>query len=359
MSKLVTPAVARIAAIALFGVGAPAIAQVLVTGDEDFGLNRPPSLLEYATDQAQLFSSATAVSTYAGSRRAPAIECNESFAFWSCREEFDGGDVFTPGNRVTSETTGSNIVSAQRDAFDFPRTDFGQAESRARAAADFGKLRAEAYAANSYFWEETRVLSSEVPDTRTITGSATALAFATSRSTEVLTPTADGSITLQFSVTQHPASFSPPYSNFPIREAFEGFGGGALDVQVFNLDSPVIYLDGERDVEGFELVGQASDGRDTPGTTFFDLTLNLVGGQRYSIISQLFVEAQFDAAVDFFGTASLDRILIEPGQVLAFGSGTAYDIALVPVPAALPMLLGGLGLLGVASRRRRGAATGG
>jgi hypothetical protein len=332
-------------AAALIVLGTPAAQAEFIGG-------APPSLLEYATDQAQLYSRALAISTYEGSRRAPSIECNESFAFWSCREEFDGGDAFTPGNRVDSETTGSNIVSAQRDAFDFPGTDFGQAESRARAAADFGKLRAEAYAANSYFWEETRILSSEVPDTRTIIGSATARAFATSRSVEVLTPLADGSITLQFSVSRHPASFSPPYSNFPIREPFDGSGDGVLEINVFNLDSPVLYEQSERVIEGFELVGEASEGRDTPGTTFFDLTLNLVGGQRYSIISQLSVDAQFDAAVDFFGTASLDRILIEPGQALTFGSGTAYDIAVVPVPAALPMLLGGLGLLAAGVRRR-------
>lgn len=102
---------------------------------------------------------------------------------------------------------------------------------------------------------------------------------------------ADGSITLQFSVTRHPPSFSPPFSIFPNNEPFDGFGGGALDVQVFNLDAPVLYLFSEQEIAGFELVGEASEGRDTPGTTFFDLTLNLVGGQRYSIGSQLFVEA--------------------------------------------------------------------
>lgn len=42
--------------------------------------------------------------------------------------------------------------------------------------------------------------------------------------------------------------------------------------------------------------------------------------------------------------------------MLTFGSGTEYDIAVVPVPAALPMLLGGLGLLGVVVRRVGGAA---
>lgn len=343
-------------------VVAPLIASALLTvagaaaQAETLG-GRPPSLLEYASAEAQLYNRVLAISTYDGSRRVPSLQCNESFAFWSCREEFTADDVNDPGNRDEKELAGVGTISARRDASDFPLTDFGQAESVARASTRFGQLRAEAYAGGSYTWEETRVLSSEVPGTRTITGASTAFAFATSRATEVLTPTADGSITLQFSLTQHPATFfvGGP-GGFP-NQPLEGFGGGVLDVQVFNLDSPFLYFRQEQEVEGFELVGSASEFRETPGATFFDLTLNLVGGQRYSIVSQLFVEAQFDAAIDFFGTASLDRILIEPGQALSFASGTEYATSVVPVPAALPMLLGGLGLLGVVARRRMGALT--
>lgn len=143
MSKHSCRAAAHAVASALIFVASP------VVQAETVSFGRPPSLMDHASAGAQLYSRVAAVSTYEGSRRVPFIECNESFAFWSCREEFSARSVFDSTNRNEVETTGSGAISARRDGFDFPLTDFGQAESQARAGSNYGRLRAEAYAANS------------------------------------------------------------------------------------------------------------------------------------------------------------------------------------------------------------------
>jgi hypothetical protein len=345
-------------AAALLAFGS-ATAQVIIIGDgEDFDLPRPPSLLDFANAEPTLYSGASAEAFYQGSRRVPAIECNESFAFWSCRE-----DDYSETLRDDVESFDGSTVSAERKASDFERTDAGQATSKARAATEFGSLRVEAYAANGSVWEETRVNSSEVPDTRSIIGQSSAGASAVSRSTEVLLASADGAVSLQFSLANHPGFFQPGGSFFANSTPLPADGAADLNVQVFNLDVITQYTSLSLEfqpIDGFLLVGSGSDGRDLEDPameTFLGITFNAVAGQRYSIVSQLAVSASNDAAMNLFGTASLDRILVQPGQVLSFASGTAYDIAVVPVPAALPMLLGGLGLLAAGTRRRaRGVA---
>jgi hypothetical protein len=64
------------------------------------------------------------------------------------------------------------------------------------------------------------------------------------------------------------------------------------------------------------------------------------------------------AEADAFQTVTLDRILIEPGAEISFGSGHAWPVQVVPEPAAAWLWLAGLAAAAPMLRRRRTAAQG-
>jgi hypothetical protein len=359
MSKLTPRTVAALGSAILLGVAtAPASAQVIGI-DDGFDLARPPSLLDFASETPTLYSGASAGASYFGSRRVPSLECNDSFDFWSCRE-----DGYSESLGDNAQSLDGSMVSAEILTSDFERTDTGGAGAKARAATDFRSLRAEAYADGGLVWQETRVNSANDGNTRTITGQSRSFANATSRWTDVFVPSADGLVIFELSLENHPGRLQVPRSVFPDNTPLPADGTASLETQVFNLDVLTQYATLSSEFEpfdGFLLVGEARDSRDDsdpPTRTFQELVINVVAGQRYSIVSQLSVEASNDADMNLFGSGRLDRILVEPGQSLSFASGAEYAISVVPVPAALPMLLGGLGLLGVVAGRRTGASTG-
>ncbi len=329
--------------------------------------NLPPELLDYASDIPTLESRAAAWSTYQGSLRF--TPCSDSGDFWACRNLFNSTDVSNPANRDEAIATNNIAVSAVRTAtaFDYTQNtpqynysyfaDITPATSSARAKTGFGSSKAEAAAWNSRVWTETRVQSAWDPTQSSITGVTQAGAAAWSTYTEVFTPNMDGQITLQFDLKQHPGGSNPGSSGPVSDHIYDGDGWGSLLVQVFNIDQLTDYWNNDSNypVEGYAIVASDEIGRswdEGAGTSFLSVVFNVIGGTRYSLVSQLSVFAQQNASADFYGTASLERILVTPGMSLGIGSGSTYNIAAVPEAETYAMMLAGLGLVGFAARRR-------
>ena len=67
--------------------------------------------------------------------------------------------------------------------------------------------------------------------------------------------------------------------------------------------------------------------------------------------------AHVGAEMDAFSTMTLERVILQPGAWISFGSGTQYLVTTVPEPATLALWLAGLALLaGVATKRREARA---
>lgn len=337
-----------------------------VAGASAFTLDqpRPPALLDYATDTPQRQSSVTAWSTFNGSRLE--LPCSDSGAFWACRKLFDSGDAFESKNRDSATSTSGSAVTASRGNQVFDSTapsplkvvDITPATSDARAQTGFGSNKAEATAWNGRYWTENRIESAWDPSMYSIDSDTTSGAAAWSTYTELLTPSVGGQITLQFGLTQHVGTAQPlRLTGFP-GDDYEGYGSGSLLIQVFNLDVSAEYWqpDSSFPIEGPLIVGSGEISRtadEGSGKSFLDLVFDVVAGNRYVLVSQLAVVAENNASADFYGTASLERILVTPGMTVDIGSGTAYNIAAVPEPETYAMLLAGLGLVGFAAHRRR------
>ena len=334
--------------------------------------NPPPGLLQYASSEPTLRSIAIAASSYQGSLRF--TPCSDSGAFWACRELFDSGDTRLPANFSRVEVNDNSVVSAERTTTAFNYTDatplinysyfvdITPATSYAKAKTDFGSNKAEAAAWNGRSWTETRVQSAWDSDESSINGYTQSGAGASSIYTEVLTPDKDGQIILNFELKQH-AGRSRPALSGPAYDLFSGGADGSLSVQMFDLDTIITYTwgeDGNLSEEGFAIVGERhnNEGRDWdegPGSSFMSVVFDVVAGHRYSLVSRLDVSADDNASVDFYGTASLESILVTPGMNLDVGSGTTYAVAAIPEPETYALLLAGLGLVGWASRRRNRA----
>jgi len=352
----------------------PSAAQVLTLGPDDitFRKNPPPGLLQFASNVPTLRSSASAMSTYKGSLRV--TPCSDSGAFWACRNEIDKRWTDDPDNQTRSVVNDTSVARAERraTAFDYTEAtplinysyfaDITPATSHARARTDYGSNMAEAAAWNARSWTETRVQDAWDPVESSITGYSQSSAGASSIYTEVFTPDKDGQIILNFGLEQHAGSSRPSFQG-PAYDLFSGDASGTLSVQVFNLDDTIEYWWGEsyetrRTQEGFAIVGRDSTGRDWdegPGTSFMSVAFDVVAGNRYSLVSALDVGADDNASVDFYGTASLESILVTPGMNLAIGSGTTYAVAAIPEPQTYALLLAGLGVVGWAARRRQRA----
>lgn len=369
-----SPVAATLAVAALLCFAGPSAAQIVTFDLDDDTLreNPPPNLLGFASDTPSLQSSASAMSTYKGSLRF--TPCSDSGAFWACRQEIDKRWTHDPDNQVSSLVNNNGVASAERRASAFDTTeatpqinysvfaDITPATSHARARTDYGSNRAEAAAWNARSWTETRVQSAWDPVESSITGYSQSAAGASSIYTEVFTPDQGGRIVLNFALEQHAGSGRPSFQG-PAYDLFSGYAGGTLSVQVFNLDDTIEYWWGEsyesrRTQEGFAIVGENYASREWdegPGTSFMSLAFDVVAGNRYSLVSAFSVLAENNASVDFYGTASLESILVTPGMNLAIGSGTTYAVASIPEPQTYALLLAGLGLVGWAARRRNRA----
>lgn len=362
-----SPVAATLTVAAMLCFAGPSTAQTLT-----FDLERenpPPNLLPFASDVPTLQSSASAMSTYKGSLRF--TPCSDSGAFWACRQLIDKRWTDDPDNRTGAVVSGTGVASAERSTKAFDSTeatsqsntsyfaDITPATSRARARTDFGSNMAEAAAWNARSWTETRVQNAWDSSESSITGYSQSAAGASSLYTEVFTPDQDGRMMLNFGLKQHAGSGRPSFAG-PAYDLFSAGGGGTLSVQVFNLDDTIEYWWGEsyetrRTQEGFAIVGEGSTGRDRDegaGTSFLQVAFDVVAGNRYSLVSELRVGADNNASADFYGTATLESILVTPGMKLAIGSGTTYAVAAIPEPQTYALLLVGLGLVGWAARRR-------
>jgi hypothetical protein len=339
------------------------------------GGNPPPELLDYASATPTLESSAFASSTYQGSLRV--TPCSDSGAFWACRELINEANSSNPALSERAIAGDDSLVSVSRNAsaFDYTETtpayiysyfaDITPATSRAQARTDYGSNKAEAAAWGTRLWTETRVQAAWDPTQSSITGFTRANAGASSTYTEVFTPDKDGLIILNFELKQHPTFGAPPVSGFAATY-YDGYGEGSLLVQVFDLDNLTEYGDGSVEgdeiynppIEGYVMVAEGSISRDwdeSSGSEIESVSFNVLAGNRYSLVSQLQVSAQDNAHADFFGTASLQSILVTPGMNLDIGSGSIYAVAAIPEPQTYALLLAGLGLVGWAARRRNRA----
>lgn len=61
------------------------------------------------------------------------------------------------------------------------------------------------------------------------------------------------------------------------------------------------------------------------------------------------------AEVDAFSTMTLERVILQPGASISFGSGTQYLVTTVPEPATGALWLAGLALLAGMQRKSRSA----
>jgi hypothetical protein len=360
LSHLATPsAAALMLAFSMAGTPAQAVTLSLDTP--------PPELLDYASATPTRESRAGAWSTYQGSLRG--TPCDDSGAFWACRNLINSADAINPANRAEAMANDGSVVSAARttSAFDYVQStdlmnfnhfaDITPATSNAKAKTDFGSNKAEAAAWNGRVWTETRVTSAWDATQSSITGVTHAGAYAWSTYTEVFTPDKDGQIILNFDLTQHAGSGVPISSTGFDHTKYDGDAWGDLLVQVFNLDQMTEYWkkDSAFPIEGFAIVANDGVGRswdEGSGSSFLSIAFDVVADNRYSLVSQLQVYAEDNASADFYGTASLKSILVTPGMNLAVGSGTTYAVAAVPEPETYALLLAGLGLVGFAARRR-------
>lgn len=379
------PSATRFAlAAALVGAGLaalPARAGIVGIGEE------PPALAQYAADAATLQSSAVATSTFRGSLQLQSCGDFSNSQGWSCRTIVDSQDY--QANRVEQSTGSSGIVSAQRtnQSFNvggsFPAfADYSIATAEARAQTGYGSNKAEATARGATTWDETRVRDADDSDLKTEEGFvSSSIAAARSLYTEVITAATDGLVKLVFSLKLHAAQLYALAGGYgPNNAPREGDGFADLTVQVFDLDRPTTYGDGEQNpfLDSYELVAEALIQRNPSspnGTQVFTLEFDAVAGGRYSLVSLLALEVMDNARLDLFGTASLDRIEVTSGQQLTFASGTVYQVCdpvcpsvgpdpdpgdgngggTVPTPGTLALSLAGALGMAVTRRRRHGA----
>jgi hypothetical protein len=152
--------------------------------------------------------------------------------------------------------------------------------------------------------------------------------------------------------------------------ATEDFDDGTLDTRVFADSDPSIALSGS--VGGinnslFQVTGSAGA---SPQSTTFNLASGISAisldirffGSSEDVTVTLSNGATFDIlgpANGFFGFAAgveIDSFTIsddDDDTVIALGSITAA-VAPIPVPASLPLLIGALGAVGYAARRKKG-----
>lgn len=338
----------RFAAVAA-AVGAalavsPAHADVVVEG------NPAPLLAQYASDAATLQSSAVATSTFRGSLRLQSCGAFSNSQGWSCRTIVDSEDF--QANRVAQTTTSSGLASAERtgQSFNVSGTfaafaDYDIATASARAQTGYGSNKAEATARNAATWSETRVLDADDSTLRTEEGFvSSSIAAASSLWTEAITAAADGVVKLVFSLKLHAAELYAMFSGtVPDAGATlrEGSGFAELAVQLFDLDQPTEYGDGDTEpyVDSFALVAEAlvqHDASDPNGTQTFEVVFDARAGGRYSLVSLLALEVMDNARLDLFGTASLDRIEVTSGQQLTFASRTNYLVCDPVCPSVEP-----------------------
>jgi PEP-CTERM motif len=61
------------------------------------------------------------------------------------------------------------------------------------------------------------------------------------------------------------------------------------------------------------------------------------------------------AEVDAFSAITLERVIVQPGASISFGSGTQYLVTTVPEPGMVALWLAGLAVLAGSAARRRAA----
>jgi hypothetical protein len=220
--------------------------------------------------------------------------------------------------------------------------------AEAKANTRLGANRASAVARDSSEYD-FELLDQDGNVTYASTGVTWSRARAESTYNEPFVASGAGEATFRFAVERHATisgptglgTFQDPVKSFAYVDG--GTDSGALEVLLYELGgaSPALVKQ-----QSFQIAAG-------PGVEEFSFAAQLGDGVKYAFIVSLSAFALRDAAMDLYGTATLSDIQLQPGQSLAFSSGSSYNVTAVPEPATWALLLSGLALCVLAARRRQ------
>lgn len=251
----------------------------------------------------------------------------------------------------------------------------------ARAAADYGTIRAHAEARGAF------TLEAELPDLTTpdpsdsqhLTFGLTSTATATGEWSTELTPSFTGYLAMAIGIEMHERTDGAGSLADPL-----GLGSGTLTFGLFRkppgLVAPPLCPGGpsangcgqgwqfygsnwseeQNNAEfwGWEYVDGASEDWSTLGSGLITFGFDVEAGAEYALVMRLSAFATDNQYADFWGTARLDHFEVPDGESLSFAAGV-FDVrqrggggaSPVPEPSVLALLL--LGGVGVLARRVR------
>ncbi len=261
-------------------------------------------------------------------------------------------EVYPDRTEQSSSTLANVLVQNRVEGSSALLIDTAWAEARANTGLGTNKASAIARDSSEYDFE---LVDGSGNVTYASTGVTWSRARAESSYNDPFVASGSGEATFRFAVERHAVTwgpdglvaFSDPVKSFTYYRSLFGddHAQGALDVMLYRLDGALPALVNR---QTFDITAKS-------GFENYSFSAQLQDGLQYAFIVSLSALAVWDGTMDLYGTATLTGIRVQPGQSLAFNSGSAYSVTAVPEPASWAMLLAGMALCaGIAKRRRPG-----